>query len=257
MDKIQNLKDKILQDFDRMTADDTFSFSCHNKISCFNQCCRDVNIFLTPYDILRLKNRLGITSAEFLSKYTIMPVDKSQNLPIVQLKMDDSPETKCHFVTEQGCSVYEDRPWPCRMYPVGAASPNEVVGEDHFFFMMKEDVCRGFEEKREWTVQEWLDDQKAEKYIEFGELFKEVSLNEFFQSGKSLSPQQVQMYFTASYNLDDFHSFVTGSTFFDRFEIEEETKEKIKTDDEELLRFAFRWLRFALFSEPTIKIKKI
>ena len=80
MDAIQNLKNKILQDYPRMTLDDTFKFACHDKISCFNQCCRDVNIFLTPYDIIRLKNRLGMTSEEVLKKYTILIISLLSNL---------------------------------------------------------------------------------------------------------------------------------------------------------------------------------
>ena len=33
----------------------------------------------------------------------------------------------------------------------------------------------------------------------------------------------------------------------------EELIEELREDDEALLRFAFRWLRFALFGEPTMK----
>jgi len=53
MDSIQNLKEEIMKEYPRLTRDDTFTFACHPGVSCFNQCCRDVNIFLTPYDIIR------------------------------------------------------------------------------------------------------------------------------------------------------------------------------------------------------------
>ncbi|MHC4109385.1 MAG: hypothetical protein ACYSTY_15010 [Planctomycetota bacterium] len=56
----------------------------------------------------------------------------------------------------------------------------------------------------------------------------------------------------ACYDLDRFREFVFGSTFLQRFELEEEQVERMRDDDEELLRFAFRWLRYALFAEPTM-----
>lgn len=256
MDAINNLKEKILRDYDRMGMDDSFKFACHSKISCFNQCCRDINIFLTPYDVLRLKKRLGITAKEFLSKYTVMPVDKNLNYPVIQLKMDHANESRCYFVTEEGCSVYEDRPWPCRMYPVGSASPTEDSPEDHFHFLMKEDVCNGFEESKEWTIREWIDDQKIEDYIEFGDLFKEVAMHKNMTQGRNITPKKIQMFFTACYNHEEFRDFLFKSSFFERFEVDEETRKKMESSDEELLKFAFQWLKFALFTEPTIKMKE-
>ena len=50
-----------------ISPQDTFRFSCSPVVVCFNECCRDLNQFLTPYDILRLKNHLGLSSGEFLA----------------------------------------------------------------------------------------------------------------------------------------------------------------------------------------------
>ena len=46
----------------KLHGNDTFSFSCSKELECFNRCCRDINLFLTPYDILRIKRRLKIPS---------------------------------------------------------------------------------------------------------------------------------------------------------------------------------------------------
>ena len=54
----------------RMDADNAFQFNCYPGVTCFTRCCQDVTIVLTPYDVLRLKNSLGISSDEFLDKYT-------------------------------------------------------------------------------------------------------------------------------------------------------------------------------------------
>jgi len=258
MQEIENLKKTILEEYPRLSKESRFKFKCHPGVACFNDCCADVNIFLTPYDIIRLKNRLGITSAEFLSKYTISPFDKNLKYPVVLLKMDENEKKTCPFVGEKGCKVYEDRPWSCRMYPLGLASSKDdsETKDREFFFLLKETICKGFEEQQEQTVEEWLENQGINKYDEIGEYFKELTLHEFFRKGNNLPPQQIEMFFMACYNLDTFRRFVFESTFFNKFDVDDETKKKIKDDDVELMKFGYQWLRFALFGEKTMTIKQ-
>jgi Fe-S-cluster containining protein len=255
--EIQKLKETILKEYPRLGRNDKFQFACHAGVSCFNECCGDVNIFLTPYDVLRLKNELGISSQDFLDKYTILPIDQNQKLPVVMLKMQDNEKKTCYFVTKEGCSVYPNRPWACRMYPLGLASPGENVAQinEEFFFLLKESVCQGFKEDKEWTVEEWLKDQGIEKYNEFGEHYKDLYTHPYLDKAPALTPQKIDMFFLASYNLDKFRDFIFHSTFLEKFDIDADYLEKIKTDDEELLRFGFKWLRFALFGEQTMTIK--
>lgn len=256
MTSFEELKDRILAEAPRMGPDDGFRFSCHPGISCFNNCCADVNIVLTPYDVLRLKRRLELTSTELLARHTVKPFTKDQKLPVVLLKMDESKEGKpCPLVTEQGCSVYEDRPWPCRMYPVGVAMPPEgPEGAREFYFLMEEEGCAGFAEQRTWTIRQWMEDQGVAEYNAFGELFKELTLHPRLQK-MDLNPQQMEMFFTACYDLDRFRSFVFESSFLEKYELEPELVEAIRTDDEALLRFAFRWLRACLLGEQTMKLR--
>src|SRR5574337_1167851 len=49
----------------------TIRFSCHRAVACWNACCSNIDISLTPVDIVRLKSRLGMTSTEFLHRYTV------------------------------------------------------------------------------------------------------------------------------------------------------------------------------------------
>lgn len=255
--EIQKLKETILKEYPRLGRDDKFQFACHAGVSCFNECCGDVNIFLTPYDVLRLKNELGISSQDFLDKYTILPIDQNQKLPVVMLKMQDNEKKTCYFVTKEGCNVYPNRPWACRMYPLGLASPGENAAQinEEFFFLLKESVCQGFKEDKEWTVEEWLKDQGIEKYNEFGELYKDLYTHPYLDKAPALTPQKIDMFFLASYNLDKFRDFIFHSTFLQKFDIDADYLEKIKNDDEELLRFGFKWLRFALFGEQAVTIK--
>ncbi|MCP4634445.1 MAG: YkgJ family cysteine cluster protein [candidate division Zixibacteria bacterium] len=256
MKELENLKQTILKEYPRLCVGDKFKFACHPDVSCFNDCCNDVNIFLTPYDIIRMKNNLGISSNEFLAKYTITPIEKNQRHPVVMMKMTEDEKTQCHFVTDKGCSIYNDRPWPCRMYPLGSASPSEGNIEDkEFFFLMKEDICKGFEENSEWTVEEWMDNQGAGLYNEMGEYFKQISLHPWFDTGQQLSPEKMDMFHLVCYNIDKFRRFMLESTFLDKFDVDEDIVEKIKTDDIVLFKFGIEWLKFSLFGEKTMKVK--
>ena len=254
----KQLEEKILTDHERLGPDDTFKFACHPGISCFNNCCGDVNIFLSPYDVLRIKNRLGMNSSDFLEAHTILPVQKDMKTPVVVLRMTDDENKSCPLLTDGGCSIYTDRPWPCRMYPVGLAAqkdtPDGWRGE-RFYFLLKEEGCEGFEEPREWTVGQWMDDQLVDEWDEWGEAFKELSLHEFFEEGGKLTPEKMHMLFTACYDLDRFRRFVFDTTLLQKFDIDEDFVDEMRRDDEALLRFAFMWLQFSLFGEKTMKVK--
>ena len=257
-DPRQQLQEKILADQPRLGPDDSFKFACHPGVSCFNECCGDVNIFLSPYDVLRMKKRLGMTSSEFLEKYAVMPVQKDMRTPVVMLKMKGDEAKTCPFLAEGGCGIYSDRPWPCRMYPLGLAAQKDTPDGwrgDRFYFLLKEEVCKGHAEAKEWTVGEWFENQGIDEYDLWGEQFKELTLHKFFEDEGALSPQRMQMFFTACYDLDKFREFVFGSTLLERFDVDEDFVDEMRYDDQGLLRFAFLWLRFSLFGDDTVKAK--
>jgi Fe-S-cluster containining protein len=242
----------------QMTEDERFCFGCHSKLACFTRCCADINIILTPVDVLKLSRRLGITTSEFIHRHTVVPLTKDLQLPVVMLRMGDDAEKRCSFVGEDGCGVYEDRPWACRMYPVGMALPPARAGVEPqpLYFLFEDDFCHGREEGRDWSVAEWRGDQgiAAREELEAG--FREIVSHPWFIGGRQLDPKRMEMLFTACYDLDKFRCFVFESTFLKRFDLEEGLVEQLRTDDEALLRFGFRWLRFALFGEPVLKARE-
>lgn len=252
------LGQEILDDHPRLELSDTFNFRCHPGVSCYNTCCADVNIFLSPYDVLRLTERLGISSAEFLEKYTLLPLQKEMNTPVVLLKMNDDEARTCQFLSEEGCGVYTDRPWPCRMYPVGLATSKDTEDGwqgERFYFLLKEDACKGHLEERPITVQEYLDEQEVDDYDEWGEAYKELALHSFFEQYGPLPPSKMEMFFNATYDLQKFREFVFGSSLLERFEVDEDFIHQMRESNEALLRFGFLWVRFAVFGEPTMKVR--
>jgi Fe-S-cluster containining protein len=258
-DPSEQLQEKILADYPRLGPKDKFKFSCHPGISCFNKCCGDVNIFLSPYDVMRMKNRLGMESSDFLEKHALLPLQKEMKTPVVVLRMNEDEHKTCPFLTEAGCGIYSDRPWPCRMYPVGMASqkdtPDGWRGE-RFYFLMQEEGCTGFGEAKEWSVEEWIENQNIEEYDVWGEQYKELALHKYFETGGTLPPERMEMMFTACYDLDKFRQFVFSSSLLDRFDVDEDFVQEMRTRDDSLLRFAYLWLRFSLFGEKTVRIKE-
>ena len=257
MSSATNEVPEVLRGKTQLGESDSFTFSCHPGVSCFNTCCADVNIVLTPLDVLRLARRLELPTRTFLDTYTFTPVSKDLPLPVVMLRMHDEDGKQCPFVGEQGCTVYEDRPWACRMYPIGMAIPPARAGvePEPTYFLFEDAFCHGREAGSKWTVTRWRTDQGIIERDELETGFRELVSHPWFIGGtRQFDPRQLHMFYTACYDLDTFRDFVFESTFLKRFEVETEVVERISTNDEELMRFGFRWLRYALFGEPTLKV---
>ena len=234
----------------------TFSFRCHKGMECFTRCCAALNLPLTPYDILRLKNSLGLTSDEFLLQHTEMRFDAHPRFPMVLLKMRVE-DKKCPFVTPEGCSIYEDRPGACRIYPIGRASMKVDQEKEarEKVFVVREEHCLGFREERTWTIEEWMADQGLEEYSAMNDLWLEIISSPRSLGPEKEIPRKMQMFSMASYNLDKFRKFVFESRFLQLFDVDSKMIETLAKDDRELMRFAFNWLKFSLFALNTIKIK--
>jgi Fe-S-cluster containining protein len=242
----------------QLTPGASFSFGCHPKLSCFTDCCSNVSILLTPGDVLSLARRTGLTTTDFLDRHTQIPITKDLRLPVVMLKMDATPEKRCPFVTAAGCSVYDARPWSCRMYPVGLALPPARAGvEPEPSWLLFEDAfCHGHREAACWTVESWQRDQGIAEREAIEQGFRELVSHPYFIGGRQLDPKRIELFHMAAYDLDRFREFVFRSSFLSRFELDDAEIEALRADDGVMLRFGFRWLRFALFGEPTVKVRR-
>jgi hypothetical protein len=248
---------EILRGRRRLGPEDSFRFGCHSKLPCFTRCCADINILLTPVDVLRLARRLGTTTTEFLDRHTLVPITKDLHLPVAMLRLGEEPEKRCPFVGPEGCSVYEDRPWSCRMYPLGMAMPPARAGVEPapIYFLFEDDFCEGHAEGRDWTIGRWRADQGRAEQEDLETGFQEIVSHPWFIGGRQLDPKRIEMFHTACYDLDRFREFVFTSSFLERFVLGDELVAELRASDEALLRFAFRWLRFALFGEPTMTVR--
>lgn len=249
---------EILREQRKLDDNDRFCFACHPALPCFNTCCRDVNIMLTPLDILCLARSSGMSTTEFLERNTLNPITKDLHLPVVILKMDDTAEKRCPFLTQEGCRVYDDRPWACRMYPVGMGIPPARAGVEPqpVHVLLEDDFCKGRDQASEWTLESWRADQKLVEREALEQGYRELVAHPWFIGGRQLNPAGIEMFFMVTYDLDRFRRFVFDSSFLKRFEIEEDLVTQLRDDDQALMRFGWRWLRHALFAEPTVTLRE-
>jgi len=227
----------------------TFTFSCSREISCFNECCRDLNQFLTPYDILRLKNRLGISSTEFLNRHTREYNGPESGLPVIVLKPKPPGSARCPFVAPGGCSVYADRPSSCRMYPlmrVVSRCRETAVLSEHYL-LLKEDHCQGFRDGPAWTIESWQEAQGLTVYNEMNDRMLEIiSLKNRRQAGP-LDIKSKLFFCLSLYDLDRFRTHIPQKDLPGMDAIPDSTLDQIIHDDESLLKFAFNWIQPVLF----------
>jgi len=233
-----------------LQLDDGFTFACHRGLECYTSCCRDVNIFLTPNDVLRLKNALGMSSGDFLRQYTDLVVIPGRHLPLIQLKMDESNEKRCFFVRDHGCLHYPDRPWACRMFPL------DERPDGGFTVVADPAKCHGLAKGDDWQVKEWLKDQGATQSKEADGSYDGLSGHHLIHEVDINNDQILNMIVTALWDVDRFRKMVLESSFLDKFELEPERLEAIKHDDHAMMDLGYDWVRFGLLGQKTLKLKK-
>lgn len=245
----------------RIDENESFCFACHSEVSCFNKCCRNLNLFLYPYDIVRLKNHLEISSGEFIDQYTDIVLRPDNFFPDVLLKMADNEEQTCPFLSEEGCTVYQNRPDTCRTFPVEQGMMFDDKGDPSpVYFFRPPDFCRGQDENTEWTIDTWADDQEAKTYNNMTVLW--AKLKSLFSSNpwghEGPEGNRAKIAFMAAYNIDSFKDFIFNSSFLKRYKVKPDVQKKIKRNDAELMKFGFAFIRFSIFGiqSKLLKLKR-
>ena len=237
-------------DLTPISLQESFRFLCSPDLPCFNECCRDLNQFLTPYDILRLKSHLQLSSGEFLRQYTSQHTGPESGLPIVTLKPNDPHKLTCPFVTDTGCRVYENRPSSCRTYPLmRAVSRSRPTGEiTEQFVVLRESHCLGFEEGKTRTLRQWVDKQGVAVYNENNDkLMQIISLKNRLIPGP-LDPESSDLFHTALYDLDNFRSQIQNKGQLDNFQVNSRIMDAALKNDIALLDLGIKWIKCVLFN---------
>ena len=234
------MKNIDIEDIDKLPGiqikeNDTFNFRCHPGVSCFNLCCRNLNLFLYPYDVVRLKHSLGVSSDRFLDEYVDVVLRPSNFFPEVLLRMSSTSDKACPFLTASGCSVYPDRPDTCRTFPIEQGTLYDARNnkDTPVYFFRPPDFYH----------------KMTMRWAAVKRLFQEDPWG--FEGPEG---SKAKMAFMAAYNLDRFRDFIFQSSFLKRYKVKSTLLKKIKTDDVQLLKFGFEWIRFFIWG---IKSKNI
>ncbi len=230
-----------------LARSENFTFSCHKEIKCFTDCCRMLELTLTPYDVLRLRRATGLTSRQLLDGYIITEQEPGEAFPRFYLTMVDDGRASCVFVSDQGCTVYKHRPGACRAYPLGRAV---MLGEhgtmEEHFILIKEDHCLGFQEQVSQNARHYSVEQELLVYNKFNDTVAEILQHNSIRKGFIPSAKQIDLFILALYDIDAFREMLLN----DQLDAISLTSiEKIVLDDDEkLLLFGIDWLRQQLFT---------
>jgi hypothetical protein len=256
------MKDDIKKEFPEgmePLGNSVFHFRCAPDVECYMSCCRKLDLILYPHDIIRLKNRLSISSEDFMRRHTRLGHSSHPFFPAVMLLMAENEEQTCPFLNSNGCIVYEERPTACRTYPLERAvdrSPSRGRLQE-YYFMTKHPYCLGHREEKEWTVRTWLKDQKVQHYNAANDLWAEIDT--LFAGnpwrGEGVGGPRQQMAFMVCYNIDGFRKFVMENKLIDQFKLESSLRRILAVDDEALLKFGFEWLKHILAGTGSLRLK--
>lgn len=233
-----------------------FDFRCHAGLACFTTCCKNVDMYLFPYDIIRLKNCIGMDSENFLRNHTLLTLGDNPYFPSLMMKLSDDEGKSCPFLVQEGCSVYNDRPSSCRTYPLERAvdrSPKRKTEKD-YYFLTKHSYCLGHRESGAFTAKDWIRNQKIDVFNLMNDHWAEIEgifrLNPWQGEGRG-GPKQ-QLAFMVCYNIDAFRNFMSSNSLLAQFRLSKAQKKSIETDDAELLKFGFQWLKLILTGQSNL-----
>ena len=236
-----------LGDLPRVEPGEAFRFACHPGVPCFNACCRDLDLLLNPYDVLRLRRNLNVTSQELFSRFVDALELPDTGFPVAALRMADSPGRPCPFVRPSGCTVYEDRPAACRTYPLGRGTGLDEGGDViERWCLVREEHCRGFEERPEWTSATWVADQGVAEYAAVDDRYL-VMVARVSRLGRRLSEQQRRASGLALFQLDRFAELLRDGDLLERLSVPCNDRDAIVADERLTLNFALNWLERELF----------
>ncbi len=241
-----------------LRLDDSFQFHCHPGISCFNACCKSIDIQVMPYDILRLKRRLAVDSKEFVARYTVPFEMDHHGMPGLKL-LTKPNSSECVFLSEEGCSVYEDRPTACRYYALGSMGvrKKESAQVEDVYFVVREDHCKGHFESKTQTVGEYRREQGVDLYDDMNREWRDIIIKKR-SSGPTIgqpTARSFQLFDMCSYDMDSFRDFIQSAGFQDVFDLAQQAMSELLTDEDKLLQFSLRFLKQVLFGEMSIPVK--
>lgn len=148
---------KFFQKIKYFQKSEDILFSCN---FC-GECCKGMDIPLTSFDIKRILSLDNIPNPDFF--ITLYPSNKENSYALLMygdyhtlyLSMSLS-ENHCIFLKDNKCTIYENRPSPCRTWP----------------FTLEKNAILKISETSKEMVNQFCDKKKFENKLEISDLIK-------------------------------------------------------------------------------------
>ena len=125
-----------------------------------SRCCREMSgtVILDPVDVYHLTARTGRGFDQLLDGYITLKVEEGLVLPFLAERESDGA---CVFLNEEGrCSIHDDRPGFCRLFPLG----RYYDGDDFRYFLQIHECTMP---RTKIRVRRWLQISDLPAYEEY------------------------------------------------------------------------------------------
>ena len=116
------------------------------------------------------------------------------------------------------------------------------------FAVLKEPHCRGFEQARRQTVQQWMDEQGVADCNEINDKLMQIISLKNTQMPGTLDIKSRHLFFTALYDLDNFRSQIIKNDLLSGLNFDDALVDRaLEGEDVALLEVGMLWISRVLF----------
>lgn len=240
-----------------MNPEEQLAFECSPDLPCFNLCCSDLILRLTPYDILRLAFALGCSPWEIIERYCDFGWDRVTGFPRARLLMLEGPGRPCPFVGEKGCAVYPHRPGACRAFPLGRGARLGKAGVSVCYYWVESGICQGIGLGSARTPDQWLASQGLAPYNASNDKLMRL-LSMINAGGKPVDADLQELVCLALFDPAGFRDLLKGG-LLEKFELEAQEGKRLfeatLAGAESSLSLAMDWLELLIFgTSPNLRL---
>lgn len=130
----------------------------------------------------------------------------------------------------------------------GVARSRETGQTSEHFVVLREPHCRGFDQSKRQTVQQWIDEQGVADCNEINDKLMQIISLKNNQLPGILDIKSRHLFFTALYDLDSFRSQIINNNLLEDLQLDKElVNQALEGDDVALLEVGMMWIRRVLF----------
>ena len=202
-----------ISDGKKYSINDMVKADCDDCKGC-SACCHGmgISIVLDPLDVHRLMSH-------FQTRFEVLLEDKIElnivdGVILPNLKMNTQAEGEpCVFLDAEGrCSIHEDRPGICRIFPLG-----RVYEDNSFSYILQIHECQK-ENRSKVKVSKWIDTpdlKKNQQFITDWHYFLKAAQARLAAGGEEELIKRIAMQILQYFYIEPYH---TDCDFYEQFD---------------------------------------